>query len=217
MRKIKWILACAIVGSLFSSEAAWTTSASAAAPVLKAGSSGSSVSDLQHELRVLGYFNNSTDTGFFGHVTLSAVRQFQTDQGLKVDGIVGAHTTSALQKAVGQHAVQIGEQFQGVPYVWGGSSPSGFDCSGFVQYVYRRIGIQLPRTAEQMYNFGYSVSQLRPGDLVFFTTASQSISHVGIYTGNGNFISATSSSGVAVRSLSNSYWGARYMGAKRVF
>jgi hypothetical protein len=111
--------------------------------------------------------------------------------------------------------VQTANAYMGVRYVWGGTTPRGFDCSGFVRYVFGAKGIDLPRTSEEMHSeVGTSVSELKVGDLVFF--ASKSIDHVGIYLGNDQFISATSSRGVAIQSLASSYWSARYVGAKRV-
>lgn len=108
-------------------------------------------------------------------------------------------------------------RFQGVPYVWGGNDPSGFDCSGFVQYVYRASGVNLPRTTWEQYRVGVPVNgdQLRPGDPVFFSTTGP-ITHDGIYVGDGRFISSTGSRGVAVKSLDDPYWGPRYAGARRL-
>lgn len=110
--------------------------------------------------------------------------------------------------------VQTANAYLGVPYVWGGTTPSGFDCSGFVRYVFLNKGIELPRTSTEMHAEGTEVKDLQVGDLVFF--ANSSINHVGIYVGDGQFISATSSSGVKVNSLWSGYWGARYVGAKRI-
>lgn len=121
----------------------------------------------------------------------------------------------------GQTARAVTEEarkYIGIPYRFGGEDTSGFDCSGFIQYVFRKRGVKLPRSADQQYFFGEQVSQgaLRPGDLVFFSTYEPGVSHSGIYIGNGNFISATTSRGVAIASLTSGYWLEHYVGAKRV-
>jgi len=105
----------------------------------------------------------------------------------------------------------------GVPYVSGGTSRSGFDCSGFTRYVFKGSGISLPRTAAEQFRVGSSVNraQLQAGDLVFFTTYAPGASHVGIYIGGGSFVHA-SNSGVRTTSLSDSYYASRYLGARRV-
>lgn len=105
----------------------------------------------------------------------------------------------------------------GVPYAFGGTSRSGFDCSGYTQYVFKGSGISLPRTSSSQFNVGSSVSrtQLQSGDLVFFTTYAAGASHVGIYIGGGNFVHA-SNSGVRTTSLSDSYYASRFVGARRV-
>ena len=115
--------------------------------------------------------------------------------------------------------IATAKQYLGVPYVWGGTSPSGFDCSGLVYYTFRQHGIYLNRTAATQYQHGVYVSKsnLQPGDLVFFqNTYKAGISHVGIYVGNGQFIHASSSQGVTISYLSNSYWASHYYGARRV-
>lgn len=115
--------------------------------------------------------------------------------------------------------ISVAESYLGVPYVWGGTSPSGFDCSGFVQYVFKKCGYSLSRVADAQYNNGYAVSysNLAPGDLVFFerTYATNGISHVGIYTGGGYFIHCASG-GVKYSTLSENYYSSRYYGACRV-
>ncbi|MGB6522063.1 MAG: C40 family peptidase [Candidatus Cybelea sp.] len=107
-------------------------------------------------------------------------------------------------------------RFLGVPYVFGGTSTSGFDCSGFVQHVFGLMGISVPRTADAQYDVGRpTLGGPRAGDLVFFDTYG-GVSHVGIYLGKGKFVHASSSHGVMVSKLSDSYWAARYVGAKRL-
>jgi len=105
----------------------------------------------------------------------------------------------------------------GVPYVFGGTSRSGFDCSGYTQYVFKGSGISLPRTAAEQYTEGSSVSrqQLQSGDLVFFSTYAAGASHVGIYIGGDRFVAA-SNSGVSISSLDSDYYSNRYIGARRV-
>ena len=128
----------------------------------------------------------------------------------------GSSTTSGAVNS--QKIVNYAKQFMGVKYVYGGMSPNGFDCSGFTSYVYKAFGISLPRTASGQAGTGLSVSKdnLVPGDLVFFETYTKGISHVGIYVGNGQFIHASSSKGITITSLSDSYYLPKYRGATRI-
>ena len=101
--------------------------------------------------------------------------------------------------------IQYASNFLGIPYVWGGTSPSGFDCSGFTQYVFAHFGVNLPRVSEDQQNVGTLVSRadLQPGDLVFFGTPAH---HVGIYVGNGNMINAPHTGAVIrVQSLNSDF------------
>jgi cell wall-associated NlpC family hydrolase len=108
-------------------------------------------------------------------------------------------------------------RFLGTPYSFGGTSTRGFDCSGFVQHVFAMMGVHLPRTADAQFDVARKIAgEMRPGDLVFFQTYTAGVSHVGIYLGNDRFVHASSSQGVTVSSLHESYWAARYLGAKRV-
>ena len=121
-------------------------------------------------------------------------------------------------QTIGEQIVNYAYNFLGTPYVWGGTSTNGFDCSGFTQYVFKQMGYSIKRTAAQQLTCGYEVSNLQLGDLVFFEntyTTGADASHVGIYVGNNEFIHAASG-GVKVTSLSDDYYAARYVGARRV-
>jgi hypothetical protein len=110
-------------------------------------------------------------------------------------------------------------QMQGVPYRNGGTDPSGFDCSGFVQYVFARHGVALPREVREQFGAGRAIGRdaVQAGDLVFFQTVSRGASHVGIALGDGTFVHAPSSRGVVrVESYGNSYWSPRWVGARRI-
>lgn len=253
------------------------------------GDTGNEILGIQKKLIAAGY--KARETSEYDANTKWAVRLFQKDNGLTVDGILGAVTykklmgkplpattktvskkkeisekdvkllahidpnrestaiTSTLKhkkdkssapqgltfkkKGKTYKGLEIGHQpisgnvkeiltyantFTGVPYKFGGTTPAGFDCSGYIRYVFQKIGYDLPRQADEQYTVGKKVekSNLQPGDLVFFETYEPGISHSGIYIGDGQFISATSSSGVAVADIDDSYWGPRYVGAKRV-
>ena len=121
---------------------------------------------------------------------------------------------SAKASLMGQRVVAYAKRFVGVPYVWGGSSPrSGFDCSGFVRYVYAHFGVSLPHSSYAQFNDGRRVARnsLRPGDLVFF----DGLGHVGMYIGNGRFIHAPhTGTRVSISSLTG-WYGARFDGARR--
>jgi cell wall-associated NlpC family hydrolase len=179
------------------------------------GVQGSDVRSLQNDLSWLGYFDGA-QTGYFGSYTRSEVIRFQKEHYLVPDGIVG-HSTARQIKV--KRVTQTAKRYLGVPYQWGGKTPSGFDCSGFTSYVLNANGIYALRTAEQQYGQGYWVSKsnLREGDLVFFSTYKPGPSHVGIYLGNGKFIQASSGwDQIVISDLSNSYFAGHYLGAKRI-
>lgn len=129
-------------------------------------------------------------------------------------------TGSSATTADGQAIVNKAKQYLGVPYVWGGASPSGFDCSGLVYYVLKSLGYSPYRTPADQYTQGTYVSKanLQPGDIVFFHgTYASGISHVGIYAGNGQFIHAPNSrSVVSYSDLTSGYWANHYYGARRM-
>ena len=110
-------------------------------------------------------------------------------------------------------------RFRGVPYRNGGSDPSGFDCSGFIQYVFGQLGTLLPREVRDQYQLGRGVDldDVQAGDLIFFETAGRGASHVGMAIGGGEFVHAPSSRGVVrVERYDAAYWARRFVGARRV-
>lgn len=203
----------------------WSSIACAAA--FQVGDQGKEVAEIQAQLVEVGY-DVSAD-GDFGPATKEAIKSFQKSQGLEVDGIVGPSTYYALMgrsmpvvsrgnNYASRRMISTAMGFLGTPYVWGGTSPSGFDCSCFVQYIYATAGISVPRTADVQFDVGepVSIDSLRPGDAVFFSTYEPGPSHVGIYIGDGNFIHASSVCGVTITPLHKEYYINRYLGARRM-
>jgi cell wall-associated NlpC family hydrolase len=115
---------------------------------------------------------------------------------------------------LGGQAAAIAMQYLGTPYVWGGSSPGGFDCSGLTMYVWAQLGVSLPHNAAAQYNYGTPVpsNALEPGDLVFF----DGLGHVGIYVGNGAFIHAPHTGDVVKISTLSGWYADTFVGARRV-
>ena len=174
--------------------------------------------------------------GLYGPVSRAAVRAFQKRKGLLVDGIVGPQTLGALgirrearaskpappkhaapkQSGRGARVAAVAQRYLGTPYRWGGESPrAGFDCSGFVMYVFSRVGVSLPRVVSAQYRVGKKVarSALRPGDIVFF----DGLGHDGIYIGGGRFVHSPSSGDVVkISSLREPWYRSRWVGARRV-
>jgi cell wall-associated NlpC family hydrolase len=120
--------------------------------------------------------------------------------------------------SLGNHIIELAQAWLGVPYLFGGCSPTGVDCSCLVQNVYSAAGILLPRVAVDQFNATVPVGDPQPGDLVFFAnTYEPGISHVGIYIGNGLQINApTTGQVVSVAPVFTGYWGSHYAGARRV-
>jgi cell wall-associated NlpC family hydrolase len=179
--------------------------------------------------------------GLYGPVSRAAVRAFQKRRGLIVDGIVGPQTLGALgisrhakpsrpdppkhakpnhahpkPSSRGARVASIAQRYLGIPYRWGGESPrTGFDCSGFVWYVFSRVGVSLPRVVSAQYTVGKRVSRraLRPGDIVFF----DGLGHDGIYIGGGRFVHSPHSGDVVkISSIHESWYDSRWVGARRV-
>ncbi|MBR1512537.1 MAG: C40 family peptidase [Acidaminococcaceae bacterium] len=195
--------------------------------VYQVGDKGWKIKQAQQYLLKLGFDPDETD-GRFTKSTRKAIRKFQKKYKLKETGNLDNATYEELKFQVeakeyggnvaSTRILKTAAQYKGVPYVFGGTTPHGFDCSGYVQYVFAKNGIRLTRTADTQALEGKFVSKknLKPGDLVFFTTYEPGASHVGIYAGNNLFWNATSSRGIMLSNLTDSYWGPRYYTARRI-
>ena len=183
------------------------TKAKAFTGLVKVGSRGSVVKAVQRKV-------GATADGVFGPRTKAAVKRWQKRNRLVADGIVGPRTgtkmglgstaaakkTNRTTKVASRTATRTStssilataRSLKGTPYRWGGTTPAGFDCSGFTSYVFRQHGKTLPRTAEQQRRAATRVSTPRVGDLVFFGAPAY---HMGIYAGNGKLVDAGSSGG----------------------
>ncbi|NEY19148.1 LysM peptidoglycan-binding domain-containing protein [Bacillus ginsengihumi] len=137
---------------------------------------------------------------------------------VKSDTTATTKTTTQSSTKSASKVISLAESLVNTPYKFGGSSPSGFDCSGFIYYVFNNAGYDIARlSASGYYSRSYYVSSPQPGDLVFFdNTYKQGVSHVGIYLDNGEFISAASDK-VEIASLDNSYWKSHFDSYKRFY
>ena len=144
---------------------------------------------------------------------LSSGTQIATTEGVGISASTPEGSTVAPPNVHGG-VVGIAMRYLGVPYVWGGSTPRGFDCSGLVSYVFAQIGVSLPHSSYSQFGMGtaVSISQLQPGDLVFFTGAS----HVGIYIGGGQFIHAPHTGDVVKISSLSGYYSSNFAGGRRI-
>ncbi|WP_423802035.1 NlpC/P60 family protein [Neobacillus sp. SAB-20_R2A] len=115
-----------------------------------------------------------------------------------------------------QLVVDEAKKLIGTPYLWGGNTPAGFDCSGFTKYVFGKVGISIPRTAATQWSGLTPITSPKPGDLVFYETYAPGPTHVGIYIGDNKFINA-GSKGVTISDMSLTYWKSRYLGARTAF
>ena len=219
-----------------------------ASPKLAKNSTGDDVVTLQKKLYLIGYTitefdgifgeeteravsafqkdKNITVTGIVTNVTWRALKNTKTVSGRKIEDVekqtAKVKTASGggtfVNSADGGLIISTAKKYIGTPYVFGGTTPDGFDCSGFIQYIFKKVGYNVPRLADEQYQLGHSakVSQLDEGDLVFFETYMEGPSHVGIYVGNGEFLHVSSSRGVKIDSLDNEYWSPRFIGARKI-
>lgn len=173
---------------------------------------------------ILGYYNTGAEFSILGvsgdwlkvSTAAGVVGYIRSD----FVNCTGAKSAGDTWTSLGSQMVASAKNYLGVPYVWAGMSPSGFDCSGFVNYIYDLYGYDLDRVAQSIYsNNGVFVDKanLQIGDIVCFGYSGSSINHVGIYIGDGQFIHASSGRGkVVISSLSENYYTRMYVGAKRV-
>ncbi|WP_017755382.1 C40 family peptidase [Calidifontibacillus oryziterrae] len=200
---------------------------------LQLGTKSLQVNDAQTILKKLNYYTFKID-GIFGKRTKNAVIHFQKNHNLPATGDIDEATWKKLHSnnlvsyepdhipvindryGVDTSLIQYATKLVGTPFEWGGTTPNGFDCSGFLKYVYSEKGINIPRTVNEIWNYGIDVGNPSIGDLVFFQTYKPGPSHAGIYIGDGKFIHSSSSKGVTISKLNLNYWSKRYLGAKRI-
>ncbi|WP_066304339.1 LysM peptidoglycan-binding domain-containing protein [Bacillus sp. FJAT-29814] len=177
---------------------------------------------VQKNLQILGYNSVPAMTGRYDDPTTESIKNFQAAYGIPITGKLNEATNTAINHAVvKKKLIQDTTNYLGVPYLWGGVTPKGFDCSGFVYYMFNQHGVKMPRnTSAGLYQTGTSIdrARLQPGDLVFFAVNTPgTVSHVGFYIGNNQFVSATNSKGIDIQPLDVGYWAKYYVGAKRVY
>ena len=206
--------------------------------ILRVNSEGPEVKALQERLEIMGFLSKEDIDAKYGPTTEQAVRDFQEMYQLTRDGIAGEATINAINQALSgnkrmkrptisrgglssrdSNIISSAKKYLGVPYRFGGTSSSGFDCSGFTQTVYRSQGINVPRTTTGQASYGtrISKSELTPGDLVIFSgTYKAGPSHAGIYLGNGDFIHSSSRRGVTINNLNENYYSRHFSYGRRV-
>lgn len=216
---------------------------------------GDDVKDMQKRLKALGYYKSSL-SGFFNTATLTALKAFQKNNGLKADGKAGKQTLEKLYSGKAKKAgtssnapdkkpkpkpepepepeaggktrieklINYAKTHVGKKYRRGAEGPDRFDCSGFTMYCFKYVGVKITRTSasqSQMtkYKKIEKISDLKPGDLMFFKTQRTSgVGHAGIYIGNNKFIHSAPNSGVEIRTLSaGQYYYRQFKWGRRVF
>ena len=220
-----------------------------ASPTLREGSHGHEVLVLQQALQKAGYkiknadgvFGKDTEravaefqrdnkikiTGVVNNATWRALKNLPEKRPWGIDvppptekqQPLAPNGKTILPASKVSDVIRTAKAYMGTPYVFGGTTPKGFDCSGYLQYVFQKQGISIPRTADEQYKLGLrtkSTKELVPGDLVFFETYEKGASHCGIYLGKDEFIHASTSKGVRIDALSNDYWKPRFLGGKHI-
>ena len=216
-----------LIGAVFFSTAAMANPSE----LVKEGMTGEKVAKVQMLLRENGFYDGAVD-GRFGPATKEAVVEFQIAYQLSPDGVVGADTLNSLRNSDpqvsrasrsinrnGKEIAAFAMKFLNTSYIWGGSHPGGFDCSGYIYYIFQQHNIDLPRMADEQFDVGIPIkkNQLLEGDLVYFSTYEPGPSHVGIYIGANKFIHASSAAEkVTITPLDKPYYAERYLGARRI-
>src|SRR5699024_6303548 len=193
------------------------------------GEKSKEVKEVQKLLSFYGYYTGDIDA-IYGPLTENAILSVEKEGLIQTDEdeiIIELQTNKQevsniqpikTEKSIDEALIATAKEYIGVPYNWGGTTPNGFDCSGFIQFVYATHDETIPRTTREIWNFATNVPEPSIGDLLFFETYQPGPSHLGIYLGNGEFIHAGSSTGVTISNYqSDIYWKERFIGAKTIY
>ncbi len=182
-----------------------------------------SIAKTQHSshLHFLAWHNSSTKLSMknYCHILSIIVLSSSLLSACQESPVRPDRTNMQADTIIGYKATRIALKQLGIPYVYGGSSPHGFDCSGLVQFTYKKLGINLPRSAFYQHRYVKPIarSELQPGDLVFFSFSGNKVTHVGIYYQAQLFIHAPRSGrSVSIEYFNNDYWQERYISAGRL-
>ena len=153
----------------------------------------------------------------FENIAVVAEQKTRSELAFNFNNVDRRPELSSRRGLMVNQIMSLARKMIGVPYVWGGTSATGLDCSGFTMRIYHLVGVNIKRLADEQYYQGTPTDDPLPGDLVFFSTYLPGPSHVGIYLGGNYFIHASSRKGVTISSLDDAYFKKRYLGARRFF